>query len=258
MSVIAQEARIEVAPVAAIPEAVLLDPADLRAPLGNQVLARLPLADFRRLRSHLQPAWLLGGERVETEGPTAVAIFPVQSILSLRTRHADGYAVEFSSVGNEGFYGFSLLGQYPGHGHVTVSAAGLAYALPAEVLRQEYQRQGEFARLMLEQGQAQLAQAAILCGCHRRHALEQQLARWLLASFDRLRGIELIVTQEMIASLLGVRREGVTEAARRLQKEGLIEYRRGHVFLRSREGLAARACECYGAIRAQMQRSFEH
>ena len=237
-------------------EPLPFEPVDLSAPLGNQLLARLPPVEFRRVQRFLQPMWLIGGETIELDDDAPVAIFPVQAILSLRTRHADGCAVEFASVGREGFFGFSLISGNVLPAHAIASAPGLAYAFPAEILRQEYDRQSVFARLMLEQGTALLAQAAILCGCHRRHALEQQVARWLLSSFDRLRGNELIVTQEMVSSLLGVRREGVTEAARKLQKDGIIEYRRGHVFLLRRDLLAARACECYGAIRAQFDRSF--
>jgi CRP-like cAMP-binding protein len=165
--------------------------------------------------------------------------------------------VEFASVGREGFFGFSLLGEHGGSPiQATAAVAGLAYALPREQLLAEYERNGTFAKLLIEHGTALLAQSALLCGCHRRHSLEQQLARWLLLSFDRLRGTELVVTQEMIASLLGVRREGITEAAGKLQRDGLIEYRRGHVFLLKRDALAARACECYRAIRWQIDRSF--
>ena len=255
MSGLAPLERVDaVAHVAAEP--LPLEPSELCAPLGNQLLARLPIADFGRVQPYLQPRWLLGGETVELDDDAPVAIFPVQAILSLRTRHADGCAVEFASVGREGFFGFSLISGKLLPAHAIACAPGLAFALPAQVLRQEYERQGVFARLMLEQGTALLAQAAILCGCHRRHGLEQQVARWLLSSFDRLHGNELVVTQEMVSSLLGVRREGVTEAARKLQKDGIIEYRRGHVFLLRRDLLATRSCECYGAIRAQLDGSF--
>ena len=252
----AQKVRPESIAFAVAPGPLPHEANELCAPLGNRVLARLPPQEFKRVQKHLQPLWLLGGENIDLVGEEPVAIFPVQAILSLRTRHADGCAVEFASVGREGFFGFALLGANPSPVVAIAATAGLVYALPAEQLRDEFERQETFARLMMEQGIALVAQAATLCGCHRRHALEQQVARWLLTSFDRLRGNELIVTQEMIASLLGVRREGVTEAAGKLQRDGIIEYRRGHVFLLKRDALAARACECYGAIRAQLEHGF--
>ena len=256
MAMSATKQRPATTPVA-VPGQLPFDSSELCAPLGNRLLARLPPNEFKRLQKHLMPLWLLGGETIDVADDSAMAVFPVQAMLSLRTRHADGCAVEFATVGREGMFGFALLSEPEcSPAQAIVAGAGLAYALPREQLLAEYEQQGAFARLLIEQGTVLLAQAAILCGCHRRHALEQQLARWLLLGFDRLRGNELIVTQEMIASLLGVRREGVTEAARRLQRDGLIEYRRGHVFLLSREGLVERACECYRAIRAQLERSY--
>jgi CRP-like cAMP-binding protein len=222
---------------------------------GNLLLDRLPAREFNRLQPLLQPLFLSSGHALGLDGAAAAAIFPVQAILSLRTRHTDGCAVEFANVGREGCFGFALLSNLPSPGQAITCSAGLAFALPAQHLIAEFERKGEFAQLMLDQGASLLAQAALLCGCHRRHALERQLARWLLTNFDRLQDNELIVTQEMIASLLGVRREGITEAACHFQREGLIEYRRGHIRLLRRDELAARACECYGTIRDLLERS---
>ena len=257
MPITAPQARLDAAQTpesadVATHEPLPVDSSEPCAPLGNQLLARLPQAEFRRLQKQLQPLCLAAGETIGD----AQAIFPVQAIVSLRTRHADGCAVEFASIGREGCFGFSLISGHDLPAQAVASTAGLAYALPLEQLLAEYERQGAFARLLLRQGAALLAQAAILCGCNRRHALEPQVARWLLTSFDRVRGNELVVTQEMIASLLGVRREGVTEAAGRLQRAGIIEYRRGHVFVLCRDALAERACECYGAIRGQLDSGY--
>jgi CRP-like cAMP-binding protein len=252
MSTVARQQRVE-AVADSTAEPLPFDETELCAPLGNHLLASLPPGEFRRLRRHLQPLRLRGGE---TLADVHAAIFPVQAIVSLRTRHADGCAVEFASIGREGCFGFDFKhGDERLSAHAMASAPGLAFTLASEPLSEEEERGSTLSHLLLRQAHVVLAQAAILCACHRRHSLEQQLARWLLTSFDRLQGNELVVTQEMIAGLLGVRREGVTEAARRLQKDGLIEYRRGHVFLVRRDGLAARACECYPAIRRQLERS---
>ena len=256
MNRLAQQARIEDESVAAT-SPLPSDPAQLCTPRGNRLLDALPPADLKRLQKHLQPAWLLGGEKLHDGGGETFAAFPVQSVLSLQSPHADGCSVSFASIGREGCFGFQLLGDRLPPMHAVAAIGGLTYLLPVEQLREEFERQGAFATLLVRQGQVLLAQAGILCGCHRRHALRQQLASWLLLTLDRVQGNEIVVTQEMIASLLGVRREGVTEAARELHKLGLIEYRRGHIRILERDCLAARACECYAAIRAQLQRNFE-
>jgi CRP-like cAMP-binding protein len=259
MTRIAQEAlaEVEVESVLA-PLQLPFNPMDACAPRGNQLLARLPPPDFKRLQRHLQPVWLLGGEKLHDGGGELFAAFPVQSVLSLQSAHADGCAVSYASVGREGCFGFQLLHGSTPTTQAVAAIGGLTYLLPAEQLREEYERQGVLAALLVAQAHALLAQSGILCACNRRHSLEQQLACWLLLTHDRVQGNELIVTQEMIASLLGVRREGVTEAARKLQRLGMIEYRRGHIFILKRDCLAARSCECYFGIRAQLGRSFEH
>jgi len=239
------------------PTPLPFDPGGQDNPRGNRILAQLPSAEFKRLQPHLQPVWLLGGEKLRSFGDEPMAAFPVRAVLCLQAPHSDGCAVSYASVGREGCVGFDLLSPSTTRTQATAALGGLAYLLPAQELRAEFERNGEFARQLIAHGNALLAQAAVLCACNRRHALEQQLARWLLVMLDRLPGNELIVTQEMIASLLGVRREGVTEAAGRLQAAGVIEYRRGHIYVLRRAELAGRACECYGTIRAQLGALFE-
>ena len=237
---------------AAAPSSLPFDAKEQDTPRGNRSLARLTAPEFKRLQAHLQPVWLLGGEKLDLGGDEPVAVFPVRAVLCLQSPHSDGCAVAYASVGREGCVGFHLLSSPSPRMHATAALGGLAYLLPAQHLRAEVGQHGEFARQVVAHGASLLGQAAVLCACNRRHALESQLARWLLVMLDRLPGNELIVTQEMIATLLGVRREGVTEAARRLQGDGLIEYRRGHIFVLDRAALAERACECYVAIRAQL------
>jgi hypothetical protein len=237
--------------------ALAFDPADQCAPLGNRLLARLSPAAFKQLRSQLQPTWLLGGELVEIGSGNTGALFPVQAIVSVQTVLADGCAVEFAGIGREGYLGTATgAGSLKCARRCLVHAGGLAYRMPTEAMHAAIAKQGEFAALLSDFDTALLGQAAILCGCYRRHSLEQQLARWLLLTLERLPGNEIVVTQEMIANLLGVRREGVTEAAGRLQRAGIIEYRRGHVFVLQRDALEERACECAAAIRAEIGRIY--
>ena len=249
MNALAFQAEVPEAATSHLP----IDAGAERAPLGNCLLSRLPSSEFMRLRGHLQPAWLLAGETVPLEGHGL--LFPVQAILSLQTVLSDGYTVAFASIGREGCLGRSTApGSHKEARRCVVHAGGLAYRLPAELVADFAGGPGQLQSLLVAHERALLGQAAILCGCYRRHTLEQQLARWLLLTLDRLPGTEILVTQEMIAGVLGVRREGVTEAARRLQRDGLIHYRRGHVFVLDRDALAGRACECYAAIRAEFAR----
>ena len=180
------------------------------SPRGNRILSRVSAGEFKRLQAHLQPAWLRGGEKLHLDGDEPMAVFPVRAVLSLQSPHSDGCAVSYASVGREGCVGFPLLSSPAVRTQTTAALGGLAYLLPAQQLRAEFEQQGEFARQVIAHGASLLAQAAVLCACNRRHALEAQLARWLLVMLDGVPGNELIVTQEMIATLLGVRREGVT------------------------------------------------
>jgi CRP-like cAMP-binding protein len=225
-------------------------------PEGNRVLAALPRAQFKRLRSELEPVSLLVGDVLCESGvPATHAIFPAHSIVSLQHVTEGGASVEYASVGNEGMVGFGLaLGGEEKLSRWVVQAGGLAWRLRADVLAAEFERGEALFRLVLQYTQALVSQVALTAACNRRHTLEQQLCRWFLLALDRLPGDELVITQELIASILGVRREGVTEAAGRLQRAGIIESRRGHITVLRRDGLGARACECYPAMRAEIDR----
>jgi CRP-like cAMP-binding protein len=243
----ATASRQEVAP---------FDSAQLSSATGNHLLASLPPVEFRRIRRLLQPTWLLAGEvTMDSTAAPAHALFPVHAIVSLQSQLDSGAAVEFASVGNEGWLGLGLvLGDSRMPWQAVVQSGGLAYRLPASALLAEFQRGGTLAQGLLKHAGALVSQMAMLSACNRRHALEQQLCRWFLLAFDRLPGNQLAITQEIIAGILGVRREGVTEVAGRLQRAGIIAYRRGRITLLRRDRLEALACECYSIVRAEFER----
>jgi CRP-like cAMP-binding protein len=226
------------------------------ATAGNRLLAAIPRAQFKRLRPALEPVTLLVGDVLrESAMPATHAIFPAHAIVSLQHVTDCGASVEYASVGNEGLVGFGLaLGGDEKLSRWVVQAGGLAWRLRADALAAEFERGDALFRLVLQYAQALVTQVALTAACNRRHSLEQQLCRWFLLALDRLPGNELVITQELIASILGVRREGVTEAAGRLQRAGIIEYRRGHITVLRRDGLDARACECYRVMRAELDR----
>jgi CRP-like cAMP-binding protein len=181
--------------------------------------------------------------------------FPTSAIVSLLYVMEDGASAEIGVVGNEGIIGVALfMGGETMPNRAVVQSAGQAYRLPGQVLKQEFNRSGELQHLLLRYTQALLTQMAQTAVCNRHHSLDQQLCRWLLLSLDRLPANELVMTQELIANMLGVRREGVTEAAGKLQVAGLIEYRRGHITVLDRPGLETRACECYAVVKKESDR----
>ncbi|HWT55383.1 MAG TPA: Crp/Fnr family transcriptional regulator [Rhodocyclaceae bacterium] len=181
--------------------------------------------------------------------------FPTTAIVSLLNVMEDGASAEIAVVGNEGIVGVSLfMGGESTLSRAIVQSAGHAYRMRGQLLKDEFFRAGPMQHLLLRYTQALLTQMAQTAVCNRHHSLDQQLCRWLLLSFDRLPGTELIMTQELIANMLGVRREGVTEAAGNLQRAGLIEYRRGHIKLIDRRGLEDRVCECYDVVKREFQR----
>jgi len=181
--------------------------------------------------------------------------FPTTAIVSLLYVMEDGASAEIAVVGNEGVVGVSLfMGGETTPSRAIVQSAGHAYRLRGQLLKDEFYRAGPLQHLLLRYTQSLLTQMAQTAVCNRHHTLDQQLCRWLLLSFDRLPANELIMTQELIANMLGVRREGVTEAAGNLQKAGLIEYRRGHIQLLDRAGLEARVCECYEVVKRESDR----
>lgn len=181
--------------------------------------------------------------------------FPTTAIISLLYVLENGASAEIAVVGNDGIVGISLfMGGETTPSRAVVQSAGHAYRLSGKLLKNEFERGGAMQDLLLRYTQALLTQMAQIGVCNRHHSLDEQLCRWLLLSLDRLRSNELITTQELIANTLGVRREGVTEAAGNLRKAGLIEYRRGHITLLDRAGLEARTCECYEVVRKEYAR----
>ncbi|ABI56467.1 Crp/Fnr family transcriptional regulator [Alkalilimnicola ehrlichii MLHE-1] len=222
----------------------------------NRLLAALPASDFARLSPHLEPVSLTLGESLcEPNKEMKHVYFPVDCIVSLLCLMEDGSSAETSVVGNEGIVGVSLfMGGETTPSQAVVQAAGHAYRLTGRALKAEFHRGGPMQHLLLRYTQALLTQMAQTAVCNRHHTLDQQLCRWLLLSQDRLQSTELIMTQELIANMLGVRREGVTEAANNLKKAGLISYHRGHISILDRAGLERRVCECYEVVRREYAR----
>lgn len=225
-------------------------------PRQNHLLAALPADEYARIRPDLTLAQMdLGNTLCEPYVEMPHVYFPVNSIVSLLCVMEDGGSAETAVVGNEGIVGVALfMGGETSPSQTVVQSAGQAYKLPGSVLKAEFHRGGLMQRLLLRYTQALLTQMAQTAVCNRHHSLDQQLCRWLLLSHDRLSSNELIMTQALIANMLGVRREGVTEAAGRLQRAGLIKYHRGHIHILEREGLEQRTCECYAVVKKEYDR----
>ena len=228
---------------------------DPHAPDQNHLLAALPAEDRGRLIPHLELVPMpLGGVLYESGNELRHVYFPTTAIVSLLYVMLDGASAEIAVVGNEGIIGVALfMGGETMPNRAVVQSAGHAYRLKGQLLKQEFNRSG-LQHLLLRYTQALLTQMAQTAVCNRHHSLDQQLCRWLLLSLDRLPSNELVMTQELIANMLGVRREGVTEAAGKLQKAGLIAYRRGRITVLDRAGLEARACECYAVVKKEFDR----
>lgn len=229
---------------------------DAHTPSQNHVLAALPTSDYERLNRHLELVPLpLGSVLYESGAELSHLYFPTDSIVSLLYILADGASAEIAVVGNEGVIGISLfMGGATTPSRAVVQSAGHAYRLPVKVLKEEFARAGIMQQVLLRYTQALITQMAQTAVCNRHHSVDQQLCRWLLLSLDRLGADELVMTQELIANMLGVRREGVTEAAGMLQDAGLIRYRRGHITVLDRPGLEARTCECYVVVKREYDR----
>ncbi len=225
-------------------------------PRDNLLLAALPEEDWQRLQPNLHLVDMpLGQVLYEPNGPMEYVYFPVDAIVSLLCYTEDGGSAEIAIVGNEGIVGVSLfMGGETTPSQALVQSAGSAYRLSGRALKDEFYRGGSMQRLFLRYTQALLTQMAQTAVCNRKHSLDQQLCRWLLLSHDRLPGDELEMTQELIANMLGVRREGVTETAGHLQRANLIRYHRGHIVILDRHGLEQRTCECYGVVRREYDR----
>jgi CRP-like cAMP-binding protein len=225
-------------------------------PRQNHLLAALPASDFERLEAGLKLVPLpLGDVLYESGSALRHVYFPTDAIVSLLYLMADGASAEIAVVGNEGIIGVSLfMGGETTPSRAVVQSAGHAYRLTGNLLKDEFNLAGAMQHLLLRYTQALLTQMAQTAVCNRHHSLDQQLCRWLLLSLDRLAGNELVMTQELIANMLGVRREGVTEAAGNLQAAGLIEYSRGRITVVDRPGLEARTCECYAVVKKESDR----
>ena len=224
-------------------------------PKTNQLLAALPAADRQRWLSQLEPVLLtLGQVLYESGGTLSHAYFPTSAIVSLLYVMENGASAEIAVVGCEGLVGISLfMGGESTPSRAEVQSAGQGFRLPAQTIKAEFKR-APVLHLLLRYTQALITQMAQTAVCNRHHSLDQQLCRWLLLSLDRLPGNELVMTQELIANMLGVRREGVTEGALKLQQAGLIRYNRGRITVLDRPGLERRTCECYAVVKAEYDR----
>jgi CRP-like cAMP-binding protein len=225
-------------------------------PQQNHLLAALSLAERERLFPHLQLVPLpLGKVLYESGDVMRHVYFPTDSIVSLLYVLEDGTSAEISVVGNEGLVGVALfMGGETTPSRAIVQSAGYAYRLIGRLLKEEFHRSGGMQLLLLRYTQALLTQMAQTAVCNRHHSVNQQLCRWLLLSLDRLSGNKLTMTQELIANMLGVRREGVTESAGRLQKLGVIQYERGHITVLNRLKLEELCCECYAVVKKETDR----
>lgn len=230
--------------------------AALPAARQNRLLAALSGTDWERWNARLERVDLSAGRVLhESGGRPAHVYFPTTSIVSLQMLTEQGDSSEVALVGREGLVGVcAFMGGESMPSRAVVQSAGSAQRLEAAFLRAEFDRNPPLMRMLLRYTQSLLAQMAQMAVCNRHHTLEQQLCRRLLQSLDRLHGDEMLMTQEQIANLLGVRREGITEGARRLQHEGLIRYSRGRITVLDRLGLAGRSCECYAVTRAECDR----
>ena len=230
--------------------------ADLPDPRQNRLLAALPPEEFQRWSPMLELVDMPLGEVLYESGLTLTHMyFPVNSIVSLLYVMEDGASAEIAVVGNEGLVGISLfMGGETTPSRAVVQSGGRGFRLEARAMKREFNRAGPVLHLLLRYTQALITQMAQTAVCNRHHTLDQQLCRWLLLSLDRLLGSELVMTQELIANMLGVRREGVTESALKLQSSGLIRYSRGRIKVLDRAGLEERTCECYAVVKKEYDR----
>jgi CRP-like cAMP-binding protein len=225
-------------------------------PTENNLLAALPEAEWQRWLPQLERVEMpLGQVLYESGGTLSHVYFPTTAIISLLYVMENGASAEIAVVGNEGIVGISLfMGGDSTSSRAVVQSAGLGLRLKAQIMKDDFNRAGPVLHLLLRYTQALITQMAQTAVCNRHHSLDQQLCRWLLLSLDRLQGNELVMTQELIANMLGVRREGVTEGALKLQQAGLIRYARGHISVLDRNGLQKRSCECYAVVKKEYDR----
>jgi CRP-like cAMP-binding protein len=225
-------------------------------PNQNQLLSALPIEIYERILPYLEEISMpLGQVLYESGSQLKYAYFPTTAIISMHYVLENGASTEISGVGNEGVLGVALfMGGNTTSSLATVQTAGQGYRLKRQLMIDEFNQAGPMMHLMLRYTQALITQISQTAVCNRHHSIEQQLCRWLLLTLDRLPTQELTITQELIASMLGVRREGITEAAGNLQRAGLISYRRGHITVLNRLGLESRSCECYNVVKKEFHR----
>jgi CRP-like cAMP-binding protein len=228
----------------------------LPSPSLNHLLAALPPEELDRILPFLEPVHLSLGDMLYEPGQQMRhAYFPTTAIISLHYVTEAGASAETAGVGKEGIVGVALfMGGESTSSSAVVQTAGEAYRLEARILKEEFERAGPLQKMLLRYTQALLTQMSQTAACNRHHSLEQRLCRWLLLTADRSASADLTMTQELIANMLGVRREGITEAAGNLQRAGLILNRRGHITVLKRSGLEARSCECYAVVKKEMDR----
>lgn len=226
------------------------------SPRQNYLIDALPDSDYARLLPHLELVTMpLGQALYESGGKLQYAYFPTTAIVSLLYVLESGASAEIAVVGNDGILGISLfMGGETTPSRAVVQSAGFGYRMKAKNLKDEFDRAGPVMHLLLRYTQALMTQMTQTAVCNRHHSIEQQLCRWLLLSLDRLSSNQLSMTQELIANMLGVRREGVTDAAGKLQRDGLIEYSRGHIRVLDRPLLEKRVCECYRVVKIEIDR----
>lgn len=222
----------------------------------NRLLAALPAPDYERLARNIEPVSMSLGDTLYDPGELLpYAYFPATAIVSLQYVMESGASAEIAGVGNEGVVGISLfMGGDTTISSAVVRTAGEAYRLKRGLLKEEFDQGGPIRHLLLGYTQALMVQITQTGACNRHHTIGQQLCRWLLVTLDRIRSDDLVVTQELIANLLGVRREAITEAAGALQQAGVIRYRRGHISVLDRSELEARSCECYLVVKNEFDR----
>jgi CRP-like cAMP-binding protein len=228
----------------------------LPRPKDNYLVAALPAVESARLEPHFEIVHFTLGQVLYESGSTLEHVyFPTTAIVSLLYVMENGASAEIAVVGNEGLVGISLfMGGESTPSRAVVQSAGMGFRVPAQIVKDEFNRAGPVMHLLLRYTQALITQMAQTAVCNRHHTLDQQLCRWMLLSLDRLKGDELVMTQELIANMLGVRREGVTEGAIKLQNAGLISYARGRITILNRKGLEERTCECYAVVKKEYDR----
>jgi CRP-like cAMP-binding protein len=234
----------------------MLAPTAALSPRQNQLLASLSTADYERVADALEPVPMRLGDMLYEPGmQLRHAYFPGTSVVALHYVTESGASAQTTGVGREGVVGMPL---YMGGGTTSSSAvvhtAGHGWRIDRHRLQQEFDRGDTLQTALLRYTQAMMTQIAQTAACYRHHSVEQQVSSWLMATLDRLRDGELVMTQELLGSLLGVRRESITQAAFRLQEKGYIRYRRGHISVTNANGLRTCACECYGVVKTELQR----